>query len=373
MRKRALSPGVLILVTMALFLSACQKEVSQNTIYNSNKEIITKVNEWLDSKKPADKLTQAANVELLRENLDFLKLRIEKSDANEQIVIIPIKEVLKKEKNLDKNSIPNLVLILNSSGNIRKGNIVLYTPDSGHADKVPDNTFYAIMNTGTPDCDGKFKFLTATGKFAYQLEYKNKNLASVALPKPRTESGAGANRETTFCVDWYIVTTYYDEYGLQTDVTEEYLGTTCQGENCEDPYREMLCSMDSSSGGGLGDDSEYEYEQARDRAWHVYNTSGGPLETTGHGTGVNSVERFRGKRNSSESQGGHFTSISHLSSECNSGCMYGQNGYGEDSWEGSASGQSASSHVTGHYPRPSNGTTVYVENTKSWSFETIFP
>jgi hypothetical protein len=33
---------------MALFLNACQKEVSQNST-NTNKEIIAKVNSWLDA------------------------------------------------------------------------------------------------------------------------------------------------------------------------------------------------------------------------------------------------------------------------------------------------------------------------------------
>ncbi len=41
--------------------SACQKEVSQTS---SNNEIIAKVNSWLDSQKPSNKVTQSANIEL---------------------------------------------------------------------------------------------------------------------------------------------------------------------------------------------------------------------------------------------------------------------------------------------------------------------
>lgn len=62
-----------------------------------------------------------------------------------------------------------------------------------------------------------------------------------------------------------------------------------------------------------------------------------------------------------------------MGSECNWGCTYGQYGYGESLWEGNASGQSAYSHVKGSYPNPYNGVTIFVDNSKTWSFQTIFP
>jgi hypothetical protein len=153
-----------------LFLSSCQKEVSQNTTGNSNKEIIAKVNSWLEIQKAGFNSKKADNVDLLKSNLDYLKLRIEPSGEGEQIVIVPINEKFKALKIVDKSSIPNLVLILDRAGNIRKGNVVLFKPDNkAMYNKVPDNTFYNIFNTGTVTSDGLFQFLSVAGQWKHQL------------------------------------------------------------------------------------------------------------------------------------------------------------------------------------------------------------
>ena len=67
---------------------------------------------------------KAANVNLFRENIEYSDLRIEKSEGGEQIIIIPISEKFKAQKISNKSSIPNLVLLLNRSGEIKK--VMLY-------------------------------------------------------------------------------------------------------------------------------------------------------------------------------------------------------------------------------------------------------
>ena len=280
---------------------------------------------------------------------------------------MPINEKFKALKIVDKSSIPNLVLVLNRAGDIRKGNVVLFRPDNQPlCAEVPDNTFHDILNKGTVTTNGLFQFLGVAGQWKYQLDYKNGKLYSFGLVEQKDKPVNAAGRiDEIVCIDWYLVTTYYYEDGT-TSQTSEYLGTTCNGE-CGNPMYQSLCPDGSSSS------NDYEYETARDRAWHVASTIGDSLNPTGAGYGINAIERFRGKRISSEPQGGHFTSIVHIGSECNGGCTYGQFGYGEDSWEGSAINQTASSRVKGHYPRPSNGETIFVDNSKTWSFQTIFP
>ena len=102
-----------ILWVSMLFLFSCKKDEVQN---NSQDQLILKVNNWLDGRKPAQKQTQAENVELLKSNLEFAGLRIEQSEEGEKIIIIPINENFKTIKNIDKASIPNLVLILDNVG-----------------------------------------------------------------------------------------------------------------------------------------------------------------------------------------------------------------------------------------------------------------
>ncbi len=291
-----------ILINLVL-LNSCRKETSADA---SNNEIISKVNVWLDSKKPAIKTTQSANVELLKNNLNFSRLRIEKSAGDEKIVIIPISDGLKKEKNLEEKAIPNLVLILDNMGKIRKGNIVLYLPENGQANfKVPDNTFKKILNTGDPDCNGKFRYLSVTGKRLHELEYQNGKLKSFSNVKDSSLNLNNITARTNSCVDWYWVTTVYDQWGNIISQSWEYYTTTCQGEDCEDPYNAMLCPSDNSSGGGTGDAQGYEYAVSRPWKWDVAFSPNWVVE---------SYESVTGVRVYGEYQGGHFTNISHSSS-----------------------------------------------------------
>jgi hypothetical protein len=163
-------------------------------------------------------LIQSENVELLKDNLDISRLRIEQSEEQEKIVIIPVKKEFKTLKNIDKNAILNLVLILDKSGNVRKGNLVLYLPENGQVNnKVPDNTFYNILNTGKPDCNGKFRYLSVTGKRLHELEYQNGHLKSFGNFKDSSiNNGTG---RTNSCIDWYWVYTWYDEWGNQISQT----------------------------------------------------------------------------------------------------------------------------------------------------------
>ena len=82
MRKTFLLQPILWAMTLLLF--SCQKEFEKSHD-NTNKELISKINSWLDSRKPAQKQTQAENVELLKNNLEFSNLQIEESGRGEKI------------------------------------------------------------------------------------------------------------------------------------------------------------------------------------------------------------------------------------------------------------------------------------------------
>jgi len=297
MRRKFLFQSMLWAITLVMV--SCQKEDAK---YNTNDEIISKINSWLDSKKPTQKPTQAVNVELLKQNILISELRIEQSADGERIVIIPVTEAFKAMKKIDPAAIPNLVLIEDKTGKIRKGNIVLFYPQNGYSYKnVPHNTFYDILNTAKPDCNGKIRYLSITGKRLHELEYENGHLKSFAHAKDSGSTSARVNN----CVDWYWVTTYYNSDGEVINETWDYIATTCQGEDCEDPYNAMLCPMDASSGGGTGDDQAYEYAVSRPWKWGITYTSNWNAE---------SYETVTGIKNSNEPQGGHFTGIGHVSS-----------------------------------------------------------
>lgn len=58
------------------------------------------------------------------------------------------------------------------------------------------------------------------------------------------------------CTDWYLVTTYYDEYYNIIEQTSEYLGTTCVG--CNDNNYETLCPGTGGGGGNDGNNGSTE-------------------------------------------------------------------------------------------------------------------
>src|SRR6266536_2502368 len=86
-----------------------------------------KVNSWLEEQKTGKPSNSVSNIELLKNSLDFASLRFEKSEEGEKLLIVPVDKSLKSIADQAANSIPNLVLIIDKAGNIRKGYIVLYT------------------------------------------------------------------------------------------------------------------------------------------------------------------------------------------------------------------------------------------------------
>jgi hypothetical protein len=342
---------------MMIILFSCQKqEIKQE----NNDQLISKVNSWLDGRKPDQKPIQAENVELLKNNLQFSDLRIENSNNEEKIVIIPVSENFKTLKNLDKASIPNLVLIMDKMGNVRKGNIILFYPKTGVAyNKVPENTFYDILNTAKPKTNGKFKYLSVTGKKIHELEYENGHLKEFGHIKDSIPNG---NRTNTNCVDWYWVTTVYDEWGFVISETWDYYTTTCQGEDCTDPYNAMLCPMDNSSGGGTGDAEGWEYAVQRFVQWKVKDNGVS-------GSEIWSGETIKGKRNSTYPNGGYFTDIDHWNSWCVSCPQNGVWGESSNSSVNYTSSQ-ATSFVNGNLYY--QGIAFNYFDTKNWSFNNVF-
>jgi len=243
MRKITLSLIAACAVASFLFFNSCKREVASSA--SSNNIAIAKVNAWLDQQKEGKQPNKAANIDLLKNNLDFSNLRYEKSNGDEQYLIVPIKENFKAATEIDKNLITDLFLVINKSGNIRTGNVVLYTPENGQANKIPDNTFYYIFNTAQPECDGKFQFLAVTGAPQYQLEYKNKHIISSGLYQAK-ENTSSSVRTSILCYDWFLVTTWYDIAGNIVDQTRVYLYTSCG--NCGSPKYMSFCADDGSGG-----------------------------------------------------------------------------------------------------------------------------
>lgn len=226
MRKLTLLLIVVCLGGTFIFFYSCKKDTAPHL--SSNDATTAKVNSWLDEQEKGKHQNRIANMELLKANLEFSSARFEKSGNDEQLLIIPVNDNFKTTTELDKGDGVNLVLFINASGNIRSGNIVLFTPANGRSNKVPANTFHDIFNTAQPESDGKFQFLAVSGMPQYVLEYKDKHLISSGAFESK-QNGSGSARTSVLCYDWYLVTTWYDIAGNVTMQTRMFLYSSCDG------------------------------------------------------------------------------------------------------------------------------------------------
>ena len=250
MRKTFLLRSILWGAMFVLF--SCQKEAEKA---NSNDQMFKKVFSWLDHQKSPSQPNKAANIDLLKDNLNFSELRFEELNQNERFLIIPVHEDYETKKNIDKKTVLVLLLVMDKSENIIRGNLVLYSPeDSRHLDEIPNNTFFKMYNNKNLDCNGSFNFLSVTGRRMYQREYKDGNLRSFgyvkASNKPDEASNQTEGRTETDCTYYFYILTWWID-GVPVHQEAIYLGSICVGA-CDDPVNQTLCPDNGGGGGGGG-------------------------------------------------------------------------------------------------------------------------
>ncbi|HEY5967825.1 MAG TPA: hypothetical protein VIU35_07585 [Chitinophagaceae bacterium] len=255
MRKTFLLPSMLW-AAMFLFFS-CQKE--KKSINQNSSELQSKINLWLEEQNITSNITKKNNIQSLKINLEFSKVRFEKLGQNEQFLVVPISEEYKKTGKFEKSSIINLLLVIDELGNIKRGNISEFIPESSsRMDKLPSNTFFNLYNNCDLECDGTFRFLSVTGKWLHQFGVTNGKVSSKGIVKGKIDAPNTASiSRINSCIVYWWVTEYYNFYGEIIRVTEQYIGMVCTNEDCADPNNAMLCPDGTGdSGGGTGGEPE---------------------------------------------------------------------------------------------------------------------
>ena len=250
------------------------------------------------------------SVELLRNNLDYLNMRLESSRKNEKILIIPLKEDFKSKKHLKRKVIANVILHINSYDNIKEASIVYFTPAKDLRNSIiPQNTFYNIFNAGANIEDGDFIFSKLTGELKYEISHKFRRL-NYAQHKETGSSNQMNSRQMSSlksysifdCVDVYLVTYYYDASTGNLLYTErEFLYR--QG-NCGTSGEIQNPESDGAAGGEI---EEYAVAKTSVVNWHAFNV---PQEYGGGRVAVTGVIGWKEKIRNSERwfTGGHARS-----------------------------------------------------------------
>jgi hypothetical protein len=240
MKKSKIYLGVII--AFLLITSCVKKELIANV------DMSAKVNSWLMKQKTSKNSDK--NIDILSENLDYSNFKIHKEINKCDLLIVSIKENLKSAKKLRHNSTLKLLLTLDKSGEIISANIVYYVPTK------PETNDDLLLPEAIPNIfankpvlnEGMFNFLSITGKLLYKFQYKNGNLYSDGFIKTKTENDNHTQLST--CMDWYLITTYYYSDGSSSQ-TSEYLGRTCNNNECGSlDYMNLLCQSNDIGGGG---------------------------------------------------------------------------------------------------------------------------
>jgi hypothetical protein len=248
MKKRSINRLLLALSFVSLVFYGCRKEISDQ--YGSSNLTVSvlnsKINNWLDKQQAQAGVGRKEKIKQLQQSLDFEKLHIEALSADEQLIIVPVKNEYETVNNQHKPVSNTAVFILDKTGEVRKGNVIQYI--SGIADgnnSFSDNTITKIYNRQKIDCSGKFTLLSVFDRFEYELTNKNGNLQSTGYMQPK----ATANGRTSSCIAWYLVTTTFYSDGSQ-ETTETFLGTTCYESGCypNDPNLQSLDCIEPGSG-----------------------------------------------------------------------------------------------------------------------------
>lgn len=265
----------LIVFALMLLITGCKKE-DQKVFPSGN--VTEKVLSWLNkqSLRKNTKNFKAQegddNIEVLKTNLNFDSARTEELDKDYSFLVIPIKDELKLKKRFSKNSMLNLLLVLDNNGIIKAGTVSYFQfSNEKKAASLSFNTYQSIYRYKPVKDDGIYKFFSVSGRWIGRREYRNGKLFSLGtvISNKKIDTTNSSRTTDITCIDWYLVTTYYFADG-GTETTREYVGTTCEGEcGPSDPTGD---SWDCSGGGGGGGNGEVPAETQITQTYNLSNS-----------------------------------------------------------------------------------------------------
>lgn len=277
---------LLALLPFFTFVISCRKETmtEESIAFSKSKggKKLTSISEkqvikdWLVGHDVKLNKKDKNTLEIVRNNLNYDDINIEKRKNGEDIIIIPIKEGVKEHLNLnakylklDANSVLNYIIVRSTEGKLRFSYIVSFQPlDGKKQSKLTNGTLENIFNNKPVADEGMFKFINPDGKLSYQLEYKKGKISawgeltnrSEAQTKKDIEAARQAIKKNNGksvkvlpvddpdveCLDYYLVITFINDDGSYDQIWS-FLYTECSnddGGGGGDPYPEEEPDME---------------------------------------------------------------------------------------------------------------------------------
>jgi hypothetical protein len=238
----------LLLMLGILINWSCHKSDNNGLPENGVK---SKISNWLVAEQKRATPEKSQKIQELARYLDYDRIYTEDHYGGMKFIVVPVKSGYKMINNKDKNPLNHLLLTIDANGAIKYGKIMQFVPETGLTpEKLPENTFHDMSNGGEVKVNGSFRATSVGDRFMSETEYKDGKMVKSNWMKKEEANITG--RTGQYCIDWYIVTTFYVN-GEVVSQTSEYIGQTCYG--C-DPYAASLedldCGANTGGGGGGG-------------------------------------------------------------------------------------------------------------------------
>lgn len=235
MKKYLLFSGIFAAIFLISTFS-CQKNIETAIVTKApDSAVFKKIIAYLNARRELTGDEGKLKIDAIKTNLLFDELRLEKFNANENLIIIPLKENFKTRNNIQGKSYKNLVVIEDSKGNYRKGDIVEFIPKNNNLMVIPKDYFADVYNNKKGlTADGVISILTLSDRNIIDLTYNNGTLEKYRYTSPMIDGKLlyknNIQQVVNQCINWYW---QYYVNGLL--VYEEYAFTTCSGD-CQETF-----------------------------------------------------------------------------------------------------------------------------------------
>ncbi|MBX9783393.1 MAG: hypothetical protein K2X48_08885 [Chitinophagaceae bacterium] len=337
-----------------LFFISCQKEKK----VTSETEMAIKTKSWLQSIIARNEKPEIKNmIEQILTGIQTDGMADARVNDQEYLTVFSLsgdyKSTLKENK-------PHKTFLLILSDNNRKlisAKLGRFIPDKSSPD-IPASSFIDFYNKQSPGYDGKYSFLSLTGRYLYDFTFEEGNRTQSGLVKGELPNNNGLRVETQTCTFWYLEITYFYSDGTRT-TTRQYLGSYCY----DDCIPESACPKVLDGGGGGGTNTgtsftvpkQYTIVSGINNSWFVV-----------------SYEKIEGVRDPSKPFGGYLTTITHQTSN-----YYGVATYTWREVTNTTSitngGLIANSETNGELTDVNYGTKIPGSGFKVWTFTQVAP
>jgi hypothetical protein len=270
--------NLLLFCCCFLLFTSCKKE-NKNISEESDELKIESIKNWYEkiSKQSATRINSSKK---------SLKLKFEPNWKTVESTKIGNKFILKAEVetnfvNVLDEKTRYFLIITNSNNNNNEAKIISVNNHDIEKSNFNINELYSLAFFKSDEIESK---LINTKINVFDLNFKRvNNLSFDRFGKNNPEENLNKQTLTTtnFCVNWFLVTTYYDSSGAITLITEEYLGQTCSSSTGNQETIDYI--EDDGPNGGVDEagkflDAVSSFNQTGDQLSSSFISDNGPTE-----------------------------------------------------------------------------------------------